>query len=168
MMLQPAKRPHLIKETPLYSLWHKKDDRYWVPKAHALIELRSPIVNDTPRHSVLAKIYSELVTDSLAEYAYAADLAGLAYNFISSTIGVYLFISGYNDKLHVLLKAILERAKTLQVKQDRLDIIRERLERDWKNFFLNQSYKVSDYHGRYALNKSQWTVEERLAVLPSM
>ena len=125
-------------------------------------------MNDTPRHNVLAKIYSELVTDSLTEYAYAADLAGLAYNFISSTIGVYLFISGYNDKLHVLLKAILERAKTLQVKQDRLDIIRERLERDWKNFFLNQSYKVSDYHGRYALNKSQWTVEERLAVLPSM
>lgn len=107
------------------------------------------------------------MTDSLTEYAYAADLAGLAYNFISSSMGVYLFISGYNDKLHVLLKAILERSKTLQVKEDRLEVVRERLERDWKNFFLNQSYKISDYYGRYMMNKNQWTVHEKLDVLPS-
>lgn len=38
--LQPLKRPHLIRETPLSSLWHKKDDRFWTPKAHVIIDLR--------------------------------------------------------------------------------------------------------------------------------
>jgi len=38
--LQPLKRPHLIRETPLSTLWHKKDDRFWVPKAQVIIDLR--------------------------------------------------------------------------------------------------------------------------------
>jgi secreted Zn-dependent insulinase-like peptidase len=38
--LQPAKRPHLIKQTPMGSVWHKKDDQFWLPKASLVLELR--------------------------------------------------------------------------------------------------------------------------------
>lgn len=34
-------------------------------------------------------------------------------------------VSGYNDKLHVLLLDVLERMKGLQVKEDRLVVVRE-------------------------------------------
>lgn len=37
---QPAKRPHLIKQTSLGSVWHKKDDQFWLPKASVVLELR--------------------------------------------------------------------------------------------------------------------------------
>ena len=38
-------------------------------------------------------------------------------------------MSGYNDKLHVLLLDVLERAKKLQVKQERLEVVREEVSR---------------------------------------
>lgn len=37
---QPSKRPTLVRETPLSSLWHKKDDRFWVPRALVMMDLR--------------------------------------------------------------------------------------------------------------------------------
>lgn len=43
-----AKRPHLIRETPLSQLWHKKDDQYWVPKAQVCIDIRR-FVYEKPR-----------------------------------------------------------------------------------------------------------------------
>lgn len=44
----PAKRPHLIRETPLSQVWHKKDDQYWVPKAQVCIDIRR-CVNEKTR-----------------------------------------------------------------------------------------------------------------------
>jgi insulysin len=67
------------------------------------------------------------VNDSLTEYAYDADLAGLSYNLSLSSLGVFIVLSGYNDKLHVLLQHILKKVKTLQVEPDRLEVIKEQV-----------------------------------------
>ena len=39
------------------------------------------------------------------------------------------------------------------------------IKRDWENFFLGQSYQLSDYYGRYLMNEKQWTILEKLQVL---
>lgn len=44
ILFQPLKRPILVRETPLTSLWHKKDDQFWIPKAHVLMDLRRSAV----------------------------------------------------------------------------------------------------------------------------
>src|SRR5882762_10496480 len=74
-----------------------------------------------------SRLYADLVNDSLTEYAYDGDLAGLSYNFSLSSLGVFITLSGYNDKLHVLLQHILERVKTLEVKPDRLEVMKEQV-----------------------------------------
>ena len=38
---QPAKYPTLIKSTASAQLWHKKDDQFWIPKAHVRIVLKT-------------------------------------------------------------------------------------------------------------------------------
>ena len=38
--------------------------------------------------------------------------------------------------------------------------------RDWHNFFLGQSYVLSDYFARYILSERQWSLEENLKELP--
>lgn len=73
------------------------------------------------------RLYSDLVEDSLTEYVYDADLAGLSYNFSSSSSGMYVQVQGYNDKLHVLLQHVLERIKTIQVKRDRVEVMKEQV-----------------------------------------
>jgi insulysin len=39
---------------------------------------------------------------------------------------------------------------------------------DWQNFFLGQSYSLSDYFGSYALTDQLWSLEENLKELPCM
>lgn len=165
---QPQTRPHLIYQSPRTSLWHKKDDQFWVPRARAIVEFRAPVSNESPIASVLTKLYTALVTDALIEYSYDAALAGLSYSIESSSLGFYVTVSGYNDKLHVLLRDVLEKAKSLEVRAERLEVIKEKIKRDWENFFLGQSYQLSDYYGRYFMNERQWTILEKLQVLDSI
>jgi insulysin len=67
------------------------------------------------------------VSDALNEYAYDADIAGLAYSFQASSLGFYVTVSGYNDKLHVLLRNVLGKAKSLEVRADRLEVMVEKV-----------------------------------------
>lgn len=84
-------------------------------------------VVDVSSTIAVLSIYADLVVDSLTEFAYDADLAGLAYNFGSTSRGVYATFGGYNDKMAVLAKDILERARNLQVKEDRLNVMKEQV-----------------------------------------
>jgi insulysin len=67
------------------------------------------------------------VNDALNEYSYAAELAGLTYSFESSSLGLPVMITGYNDNLHVLLRDVLVKAKGLEVRADRLDVMIEKV-----------------------------------------
>ena len=67
------------------------------------------------------------MTDALIEYSYDAALAGLSYSIEASSLGFYVSVSGYNDKLHVLLRDVLEKAKSLEVRADRLDVMKEKV-----------------------------------------
>ncbi|KAJ7286255.1 Metalloenzyme, LuxS/M16 peptidase-like protein [Mycena rebaudengoi] len=186
---EPLKRPHLIRETPKSILWHKKDDRFWVPKAHAIIDLRSPFGNSSPRAAILTRrvffalfrqpdtdvvvvlltrLYSDVVNDALTEFAYDASLGMLEYNFVPHTNGLYVAMNGFNDKMSVLVKHVLEKIKGIVVKDDRLAVMKEQAKRDLENFFLGQSYALSDYYGRYIMSQQQWTMEQLLEQLPSV
>ncbi|PFH54234.1 hypothetical protein AMATHDRAFT_53111 [Amanita thiersii Skay4041] len=160
-----AKRPHLIRETALSQLWHKKDDRFWIPKANVIIDMCSSLANETPRASVMSRLYCAVVNDSLAEFSYDAALAGLSYKFVQHTTGLYLTTNGYNDKMTVLVEHLLERIKRVSIDPKRLEVMREQTKRAWENFFMGQSYHLSDYYGRYLLTECQWTVEEKLKEL---
>ncbi|EAU88742.1 insulin-degrading enzyme [Coprinopsis cinerea okayama7 len=162
---EPLKRPHLIRETPLSTLWHKKDDRFWVPKARIVIDIRSPFVNETARSSALSRLYIDLVNDSLTEFTYDADLAGLSYNLFSHSTGIYIAVTGYNDKVSVLLKHVLENIKNIKIETGRFQAIQEEVKREWRNFFFGQSYSLSDYYARHLLTEQHWTIEDKLREL---
>lgn len=162
------KRPHLIRQTPLSTLWHKKDDRFWVPKAHVMIDIRTANANVSARTSVLTRLYTDVINDSLTEFAYDADLAGLSYNLFSHSTGLYVTMSGYNDKMALLAQHIVDRVKNIEVNEQRLASMKEQAQREWRNFFLGQSYTLSDYYARYIMTETQWTIEEKLRELPSI
>ncbi|CAK5265298.1 unnamed protein product [Mycena citricolor] len=165
---EPLMRPHLIRETPLSVLWHKKDDRFWVPKGHAVIDLRSPYGNVSPRAAILTRLYSDIVTDSLTEYAYDASLGMLSYAFLQHSNGLYVTINGFNDKMSVLIEQVLDKIKNIVVDPSRLEIMKEQAKRDLNNFFLGQSYTLSDYYARSLLSEVHWTLDKLLEELPSV
>jgi insulysin len=86
----------------------------------------------------LIRLFSDLVNDSLTEFAYDADLAGLSYNFASNTLGVSISVKGYNDKLPVLAGTLLEKIKGLKIKPERLSVVKEQV-RFWNHCLSSYS-----------------------------
>ncbi|KAL0571049.1 metalloprotease [Marasmius crinis-equi] len=165
---QPQKRPHYIWSTPLCSMWHKKDDRFWAPKAEVTIHIRSRFSDTTARSTVLTRLYTDLITESLTEFAYDAELAGLKYDCHSSSKGLYVVLRGYNDKMGVLAEKVLERVKSLRVDGERLKVVIERNKKAWENFFMSQSYGIANFFASYVLSERAWRVEELLKELSSV
>jgi insulysin len=146
----------------------------------------SPLTIFCSSQLTTTRLYADLVNDSLTEYTYDADLAGLSYKFATHTLGVWVTLSGYNDRLAVLAHHVLERAKTLVVDPVRLEVMKEQVSavavltcaradghagqvrQEWNNFFLAQPYRISDYYAKYLLSYEDWTLEQKLGELMSM
>ncbi|KAK2490270.1 hypothetical protein MC885_013819 [Smutsia gigantea] len=89
--------PSLIKDTAMSKLWFKQDDKFFLPKACLNFEFFSPFAYVDPLHCNMAYLYLELLKDSLNEYAYAAELAGLSYDLQNTIYGIRYI---YADPLH--------------------------------------------------------------------
>lgn len=130
---KPTSRPKLVRNDEHVRLWFKKDDQFWVPKATYFLKLRTPMCRMTARNAAMSFIFTALVQDSLQEYSYDAELAGLEYDLDSTSLGLECTITGYNDKMAVLLEKVLSSTRNLVVKDDRFEIIKERIERGFRN-----------------------------------
>lgn len=163
---EPVVTPKLIRNDDLVRTWYKKDDTFWVPKANLFVNCRNNLVSASAENSVKARLYTDLVRDALEEYSYDAELAGLDYSVSSHAYGFELAISGYNDKLSVLLQKVLETMRDLEVKSDRFEIIKERLIRAYKNSEFQQPYnQVSDFT-RWLNSEKGYITEQKLAEVP--
>ncbi|KOS15541.1 ste23-metalloprotease involved in a-factor processing [Malassezia pachydermatis] len=163
-----ADRPQLLTRTPLSRLWHKQDDRFFLPKANVALLLRTPNVNASPRTAVLSRLYVELVKDALCEFSYDADVAGLHYNIDSQMDGIDVILGGYNDKLPQLLHAVLDTMKGLRVDEKRFLIIKEQVRRNYENFDVEEPYQHAAYYSSYLLTEHMWTQHDKLKVISSI
>ncbi|KAI0718393.1 LuxS/MPP-like metallohydrolase [Cerioporus squamosus] len=162
----PAKHPVLVKRTERAQVWHKKDDQFWVPKARVRMVIKSPLAYATARHAMMTRLLVDLVEDALAEVTYDADLAGLSYSVANDDDGVVVSVGGYNDKLHVLLRTVLEKLRDLVVAPDRLRVIAEKIERDYSNYYMGQPSNLSEAFGQWLVMPTIWTPADKLTELP--
>ncbi|TDZ49920.1 putative zinc protease [Colletotrichum trifolii] len=165
---EPALSPRVVRSDSLARTWFKKDDTFWVPKANLVISCRNPNIYATAENAVKARLFTDLVRDALEAYSYDAELAGLQYTVSLDSRGLFLDLSGYNDKLAVLLEQVLITIRDLDIKDERFNIIKERLNRGYKNWELQQPFsQVSDYT-TWLNSERDYVVEESLAELPNI
>lgn len=135
----------MIRHTPASRLFYKKDDTWLIPRAAvyfllnscapsrsspaiaALTLPRSPFVDQSASSAIKSQIFTNLVEEALTEYSYDATLAGLGYSVGTDKNGIQVFVSGYNDKLSVLLGVVLEKMKNLEVDPARFALIHDRV-----------------------------------------
>ncbi|KAF8743460.1 Peptidase M16, partial [Rhizoctonia solani] len=161
----PAKKPVKLHTTELSTVWHKKDDQFWIPKARIIVRLMNPICNATPRHSLLSRMFVDLVKDTLTEFTYDAELAGMKYSIVCDGASIMVVSEGYNDKLSVLMEHVLEKVKSIVITQDRVTVIAEQLQQEIENFYLTQPYTLSNYYADHFLRETSWTPKQKLAEL---
>ncbi|KAL1387083.1 a-pheromone processing metallopeptidase Ste23 [Phyllosticta capitalensis] len=163
---EPLKHPHVIRNDDRVRLWYKKDDRFWVPKATVDLTLRTPLVAATPQAAVMTALYRDLVADDLNEYAYDAEVAGVDYSLATSGLGLDVWVNGYNDKMGVLLERLLQAMRDLKVRDDRFEIVKERMTRAFRNAEFNQPYYQVGGYTRWLAAEKGWINEELLAEIP--
>jgi insulysin len=166
---EPSLAPKMIRHDSLARTWFKKDDTFWVPKANLIVSGRSPIIYASASNSVKARIFTDLVRDALEEYSYDAELAGLQYTVSLDGKGLFIEVSGYNDKLPVLLEQVLITMRDLDIRDDRFDIIKERLSRGYKNWELQQPFhQIGEYTNWLITPDGDYVVEELIDELPAI
>jgi insulysin len=143
----PARAPKLIRYDDNVRTWWKKDDQFfWVPKANIHIYFRTSVTGTTFRSKLIIYLFVDLLHDALVVHSYDAALAGLEYELNGHSYGFEITIHGYKDKLHVLLETVLDQVRSLVVKEERFDIVRDQMlhnSRDWD--FEQPSHQVSIY-----------------------
>ncbi|KAJ1335357.1 insulysin [Microdochium nivale] len=165
---EPAISPKLLRNDTIARTWYKKDDTFWVPKANLIVSLKNPVIFASAENAVKAKLFTDLVRDALEEYSYDADLAGLSYVVSLDARGLFVEVSGYNDKLPVLLEQVLVTMRDLEVRDDRFEIVRERLNRGYQNWELQQPFQqVSDYLSWLTM-QHEFVVEQLVLEVPDV
>lgn len=165
---EPLIAPKLIRNDENVRTWFKKDDRFWVPKANINVCLRSPLAGITPLAHLTTCVFKELVDDTLAEYSYDADLAGLDYSITPHNSGIDVTVSGYNDKMSVLLEKVLVSMRDLQVRDDRFEIIKDRLLRGMRNTEYSEPFRQITGYSRWLFTEGGWHNTQLLEELPSL
>ncbi|XP_012283502.1 insulin-degrading enzyme isoform X2 [Orussus abietinus] len=156
------KFPVIIEDTPLFRVWFKQDDEFLVPKATLTFNFVSPLVYIDPHSYNHTYMFVQLLRDSLNEYAYNAELAGLKWEITLNRNGFAFGVGGYNDKQNVLLEKIMNIITHLEIDPKRFNILKENYIRALKNFEAEQPYQHSLYYMIYLLNGQAWGREKLL------
>ncbi|GAA5931722.1 uncharacterized protein JCM15063_001550 [Sporobolomyces koalae] len=165
----PSKRPHLVHKTPTSRLFFKQDDTWCIPRASVYFLFKTPEADKSPRQAILTQLFSTLVQESLAKYSYDAALAGLSFAIGSDSVGFTLMISGYTEKLPVLLEVILNRMLDFQEVDDKLfELVHDRLTRAYRNVKMNNPSSTADSYLREITRQTWWSYDARLEALEGL
>ncbi|KAG5609336.1 hypothetical protein H5410_020617 [Solanum commersonii] len=167
-VFEKTKVPILLRKSPYSRLWYKPDTAFSSPKAYVMIDFSCPYGGHSPEAEVLTEIFTRLLMDYLNEYAYNAQVAGLYYDISKTNSGFQLTLFGYNDKLRVLLEAVVEKIAKFEVKPDRFSVIKELVTKQYQNFKFQQPYQQVMYYCSLLLKDNTWPWNEELEVLPHL
>jgi len=113
----PAEPPAFPKRvesppSPIAAILYRQDDIFRQPKAYVKIVIRSPYVMESAETMLKADMWCDCLKEELNVYSYDADVAGLSYNLTTSQGSIVLVLSGFNDKLGVLLNTVVEKMRS--------------------------------------------------------
>ena len=161
-LAHPTAVPEQLIDRPGLTLWYKQDDTFRVPRADVFVKIHTPLANDTPRHAALSSLLVAVADDLLDEYSYPAALAGLNYSINRTNTGIGISLSGYDEKLPLLLRRITERLTTLPIDPQRFEVLHQKLLRQWRNNLLDTPYRRLNRELNTVLYEHLWSVDVML------
>ncbi len=157
--------PTVVVETGRQKIWFMQDEEFRVPKGASYINFRSPHVGRSAHQNAVAVLYTEMLKDSVNEFAYPALLAGLNFNLYKHAQGISLRIGGYNGKQALLLDKLLDTIKASKFDEQRFNNIRKDMIRSLQNSVAKRpsSQVIDDL--REALLYGEWGEAALIAAL---
>ncbi|EGW30608.1 uncharacterized protein SPAPADRAFT_143847 [Spathaspora passalidarum NRRL Y-27907] len=164
----PQVCPYLLENNERIDLWYKQDDQFEVPKGTIELAFHLPNSNTDVKSSTFSSLFSELLTEELNQITYYASLVGLKVRIYCWRDGFSFKISGYNHKLPILLQQVLDKFVNFKPTKDKFEIIKFKLEKEFKNFGYGVPYGQIGTYFLQLVNEKTYSCAEKLAVLDSM
>lgn len=99
--------PILIKKTVHCKCFHKLDRKYQLPHGIVNIKFISSLTKKSVTNINMTTIFSMCVKSLLLDNLYPAKAVGYNYKITSIDSGLILLLSGFNEKLPILLDEII-------------------------------------------------------------
>ena len=160
----------LIDETGL-RLWYYPEQEFRLPKAKVFINLHNQDVANGAKDRIIAQLFSHSVNELISSYTYPAYIAGLNYQLHASGRGLELSMSGYHDKLHVLLEKIVETMSSLNednISEVEFDRYKAQLKRRLENQLKAKPYERTISELRRWLRNLSFSQQELIAALETV
>lgn len=149
--------------------WLIEEDIWQLPKFKVIVLIESLSMVATPVASVLTELLVKTVKEVLNDVSYYADCAGLYYDINVSKGGIELSISGYSDKLPVLLNNVVAEMKRVgepgYITEDMFNRIKSKLSRDYYNYLYWQPYYHCITSTATCLESPRWTYVDKYYAL---
>ncbi|EDO18726.1 hypothetical protein Kpol_1055p83 [Vanderwaltozyma polyspora DSM 70294] len=162
---EPLVEPLLLKDSPVSKLWYKKDDRFWQPRGFIYITMKLPHTQASVINNLLTSLYVQLVNDSLKDLQYDAACANLHLSFSKTNQGLDITISGFNDKLIVLLQRFIYGVSVYQPSKLRFKIFKEKTIQNLKNCLYEVPYSQISTLYSSLINERTWSVKQKLSII---
>ncbi|WP_299199193.1 insulinase family protein [uncultured Amphritea sp.] len=160
-------RPEPILQQGAYTLWHKQDQSFKLPKADFFFSVISEQANLTAENAVMTALFTKLVADQLNETLYDASLAGLSTRIYPHMRGLSVRISGYDDKQLSLLNQIISSMTKAQFSDSSFSRIKEKYSQELEN--SRQDKPFNQTIGEvYNLLLQSWSDDKKLAALDAI
>lgn len=166
--VEPLEEPLLLKDDKISKLWYKKDDRFWQPRGYIYTTFKLPHTHASIVNSMLSTLYVQLINDYLKDLQYDASCADLHLSFIKTNEGLDITITGFNDKLIILLTRFLEGLKAFKPDRKRFEIFKEKSKQHLNNQLYEIPYSQVSSLYNSLVNERSWTAEEKLEVVEQL
>ncbi|CAK9254097.1 unnamed protein product [Sphagnum jensenii] len=157
----------VLLDEPALRLWYKLDQTFQMPRANAFFCVLTRTASNSVKAAVLTEMYVNLLLHELNETMYLANMANLESSITVHGFKLELKLFGFNEKLPVLVRRIMEFHQSLVVTPELFQAIKEDMERDFRNAETNP-LTHSSYLRLQALKSRFWHVDDRLTCLLSL
>uniref|UniRef100_A0A673C557 Nardilysin-like n=1 Tax=Sphaeramia orbicularis TaxID=375764 RepID=A0A673C557_9TELE len=146
------------------ALWYKKDNKFKIPKAYIRFNLISPMIQKSPENLVLFDLFVNILAHNLAEPAYEADVAQLEYKLVAGEHGLVIRLKGFNHKLPLLLKLIVDHLAEFSAEPAVFAMFSEQLKKTYFNILIKPERLGKDVR-LLILEHCRWSVIQKYQAL---
>ncbi|KAJ3682909.1 hypothetical protein LUZ60_013136 [Juncus effusus] len=159
--------PICIIDQPLIKLWYKMDFTFNVPRANAYFLISVKDGYKSLRNYILTELFVNLLKDELNDVIYQAGVAKLETSITVLDDKIELKLHGFNDKIPALLMKILCLAKSFIPTIDRFKVVKEEMERSYRNMNLEPIKQCSCLKMQF-FRETVYDVNDKLNALFSL
>lgn len=132
-----SRSPKALIRNDLCELWFRQDNIFKLPDGYINLYFITPLVRESVKQYMLGVLFTYLVEFRMAEQLYPALEAGLTYGLYIGDKGLVMRVSGYNEKLPLLVEIILNMMQTIELDIGQVNAFKDLKKRQIYNALIN-------------------------------